>query len=115
VAGGKTANRNIWQGNYWDDYEGFDIDGDGIGDKPYELYSYADRIWMDVPVARFLQGTPVMAVLDFLERLAPFSTPDMLVRDKSPLMAAPDYQASPEDTAGSESSAMPELSARVEL
>lgn len=115
VAGGDTANRNVWQGNYWDDYEGFDIDGDGIGDKPYELYSYADRIWMDVPAARFLQGTPVMAVLDFLERLAPFSTPDMLVRDKSPLMAAPDYQASPEDTAGSESSAMPKLSARVEL
>ncbi|NOQ68915.1 MAG: nitrous oxide reductase family maturation protein NosD [Gammaproteobacteria bacterium] len=115
VAGGKTANRNVWQGNYWDDYEGFDIDGDGIGDKPYELYSYADRIWMDVPVARFLQGTPVMAVLDFLERLAPFSTPDMLVRDKSPLMTAPDYQASPEDTAGSEPSAMPELSARMEL
>jgi len=43
---------------------------------------------MDVPVARFFQGTPVMAVLDFLERLAPFSTPDMLVRDENPLMSA---------------------------
>jgi len=103
VAGGKTANRNVWQGNYWDDYEGFDLDNDGIGDKPYELYSYADRIWMDVPAARFLQGTPVMAVLDFLERLAPFSTPDMLVRDHSPLMAAPEPRV------------MSEFSARVEL
>ena len=109
VAGGDTANRNIWQGNYWDDYEGFDLDGDGVGDKPYELYGYADRIWMDVPVARFLQGTPVMAVLDFLERLAPFSTPDMLVRDKSPLMAAPEYTDSPK----LESS--PELNAMVGL
>ncbi|MBL7000986.1 MAG: nitrous oxide reductase family maturation protein NosD [Gammaproteobacteria bacterium] len=88
VAGGKTANRNVWKDNYWDDYEGFDLDHDGIGDKPYELYGYADRIWMDVPAARFFQGTPVMAVLDFLERLAPFSTPDMLVRDDSPLMSA---------------------------
>lgn len=88
VAGGATANRNVWKGNYWDDYEGFDLDGDGIGDKPYELYGYADRIWMDVPAARFLQGTPVMAVLDFLERLAPFSTPDMLVRDEKPLMSS---------------------------
>jgi nitrous oxidase accessory protein len=88
VAGGKTANRNVWKGNYWDDYEGFDLDHDGIGDKPYELYGYADRIWMDVPTARFFQGTPVMAVLDFLERLAPFSTPDMLVRDEMPLMSA---------------------------
>ncbi len=88
VAGGKTANRNVWKDNYWDDYEGFDLDKDGIGDTPYELYGYADRIWMDVPAARFLQGTPVMAVLDFLERLAPFSAPDMLVRDKNPLMEA---------------------------
>lgn len=44
VAGGKTANRNQWQGNYWDDYQGFDRNLDGIGDTPYELYGYADRI-----------------------------------------------------------------------
>ena len=88
VAGGGTASRNIWKGNYWDDYEGFDLNKDGIGDTPYELYGYADRIWMDVPVARFLQGTPVMAVLDFLERLAPFSTPTMLVKDEAPVMSA---------------------------
>lgn len=86
VAGGKTANRNRWKGNHWDDYEGFDLDEDGVGDTPYELYAYADRVWMDVPAARFFQGTPVMAVLDFLERLAPFSTPSMMVRDEQPLM-----------------------------
>jgi len=90
VSGGKTVNRNEWDGNYWDDYEGFDQDNDGIGDKPYELYSYADRIWMDVPPAKFLKGTPVMAVIDFLERLAPFTTPNMLVRDENPLMLAPE-------------------------
>ncbi len=34
---------NIWiggtgnKGNYWDDYSGFDMDGDGIGDEPYSL------------------------------------------------------------------------------
>jgi len=88
VAGGGTANRNVWKGNYWDDYEGFDLDKDGIGDTAYELYGYADRIWMDVPAARFLQGTPVMAVLDFLERLAPFSSPTMLVKDEDPVMSA---------------------------
>lgn len=92
VSGGKTANRNIWQGNYWDDYEGFDLDKDGVGDKPYELYGYADRIWMDIPAAKFLKGTPVMAVIDFLERLAPFSTPNMLVKDKAPLMHAPEVK-----------------------
>ena len=86
--GGKTANRNLWQANYWDDYEGFDLDHDQVGDKPYELFSYADRIWMDVPSARFFKGSPVLEVMDFLERLAPFSDPNMLVRDKQPQMTA---------------------------
>ncbi|MCU7846326.1 MAG: nitrous oxide reductase family maturation protein NosD [Candidatus Thiodiazotropha sp. (ex Monitilora ramsayi)] len=86
--GGKTANRNLWESNYWDDYEGFDLDNDQVGDKPYELFSYADRIWMDVPSARFFKGSPVLEVMDFLERLAPFSQPNMLVRDKKPQMTA---------------------------
>ncbi len=86
--GGKTANRNLWEGNYWDDYEGFDLDYDEVGDKPYELYSYADRVWMDVPSARFFKGSPVLEVMDFLERLAPFTQPSMLVRDRQPRMLA---------------------------
>ncbi len=85
---GKTANRNHWLGNYWDDYAGFDQNRDDIGDTAYELYSYADRIWMDVPSARFFKGSPVLEVMDFLERLAPFTEPNMLVRDEKPLMTA---------------------------
>ena len=88
VLGGKTAKRNDWRGNHWDDYAGFDRDRDGIGDTPHEQYAYADRIWMDVPPARFFKGTPMLEVLDFLERLAPFTSPDLLLRDERPLMAA---------------------------
>jgi len=88
VGGAKTAKRNDWSGNHWDDYEGFDQDRDGIGDSPYELYGYADRIWMDVPPTRFFKGSPVLEVLDFLERLAPFTSPDMVLRDEKPLMSA---------------------------
>ncbi|MEJ1382228.1 MAG: nitrous oxide reductase family maturation protein NosD [Candidatus Sedimenticola sp. (ex Thyasira tokunagai)] len=86
VGGARTAKRNKWNGNFWDDYEGFDQDQDGIGDKPYELYNYADRIWMDVPSAQFFKGSPVLEVLDFLERLAPFTDPEMVLRDEKPLM-----------------------------
>ena len=86
VTGGKTANRNVWKGNYWSDYEGFDRDADGSGDTPYELYAYADRLWQDEPYAQFFKGSPMLEVLDFLERLAPFSAPDMLVRDEQPSM-----------------------------
>ena len=84
VSGGKTANRNVWDGNYWSDYEGFDLDNNGVGDAPYDLYAYADRLWKDVPNAQFFKGSPMLEVMDFLERLAPFSDPDLLVRDKLP-------------------------------
>lgn len=87
VVGSKTANRNIWRGNYWDDYEGFDEDHDNIGDKPYELYAFADRIWQDKPAAQFFKSTPILEVLDFLGRLAPFTSPDMVLRDEKPLMS----------------------------
>jgi nitrous oxidase accessory protein len=84
VSGGGSANRNDWQGNYWDDYEGFDINGDGTGDTPYELYAYADRLWMDLPRAQFFMGSIFLEVIDFIERLAPFSDPKLLLRDQMP-------------------------------
>lgn len=87
VSGGKTANRNVWEGNYWSDYEGFDRNKDNEGDTPYELYAYADKLWRDVPGAQFFKGSPILETLDFLEQLAPFSEPDLLVRDKKPVMA----------------------------
>ncbi len=86
VMGGKTANRNEWHANYWDNYEGFDLDQDGIGDTPHDIYAYSDRIWQDVPGAQFFKGSAMLELIDFLERLAPFSEPDLLLRDKSPLM-----------------------------
>ena len=86
VSGGRTANRNTWEGNYWDDYEGFDVNKDGEGDTPYELYAYADRIWKDVPNAQFFKGSPILEMIDFLERLAPFSPPSLVVRDKKPVI-----------------------------
>jgi nitrous oxidase accessory protein len=84
VSGPTSARSNDWRGNYWDDYEGFDRDGDGLGDTPHDLYYYADRIWIETPKARFFRNSPVLELLDFLERLAPFSAPDLILSDPQP-------------------------------
>jgi nitrous oxidase accessory protein len=79
-----SSGLNRWHGNYWDDYQGFDRDGDGVGDTPYELHAFADRIWMEIPQARFFKTAPALEALDFLERLAPFSSPELILRDEKP-------------------------------
>ena len=88
-AGRGKAGLNEWRGNYWDDYQGFDRNGDGIGDTAYELYSYADQIWIELPPARFFKNSPVMELLDFLERLAPFSSPELTLKDERPRFVKP--------------------------
>ena len=88
-SGRGKAGLNEWRGNYWDDYTGFDRDHDGLGDTPYELYAYADQIWIEMPTARFFKTAPVMELLDFLERLAPFSAPEMTLKDEHPRFIKP--------------------------
>ena len=84
VRGGGTALRNVWRDNEWDAWVGFDRDGDGIGDTPFEVWSWADQIWMDVPEAQLFRAAPSLTLVDFVERLAPFAAPRLLLRDSSP-------------------------------
>ncbi|RUM63591.1 MAG: nitrous oxide reductase family maturation protein NosD [Sulfurospirillum sp.] len=78
--------QNRWDGNYWDDYQGFDKNGDGIGDTPYNLYYYADKMWLLNPNVKFFYGSPVISILNFLAKLAPISEPVKLLTDPHPKM-----------------------------
>ncbi|MEN8123955.1 MAG: nitrous oxide reductase family maturation protein NosD [Bacteroidota bacterium] len=82
---GNTANNNKFDGNYWSDYQGFDKDKDNIGDVPYKLYSYSEHLWAFNKNVKFFYGAPILEVLDFLERLAPFSKPKFVLRDNNPI------------------------------
>ncbi len=93
VRGGGGATRNLWRNNHWDDYQGFDRDRDGLGDTPHELHAYADRIWMEVPPAAFFRASPLLEVIDFLDRLAPFSSPTLILRDEHPRFDPPPERA----------------------
>ena len=88
-----SAKRNDWRGNFWDDYQGFDRDADGTGDTPHRMRVYADRLWMDVPFAAFFKGSPVLGLLDFLERLAPFTEPILLLEDDRPRISVAEAKA----------------------
>ena len=99
VRGRGTALREGWHGNHWDDFAGFDRDGDGIGDSPYEVYNYADRLWMDLPPAQFFRGGIALSALDFVERLAPFTEPRLLVREAAPVVEPIEHAAAVAPTA----------------
>lgn len=81
---GSKTNENEIVGNYWDNYEGFDKNADNIGDTPHRVYQYADQLWMYNPDVKFFYGSPVISLLNFLAKLAPFTSPIFLLEDKKP-------------------------------
>ena len=81
---GSKTNENEIVGNYWDNYAGFDKNGDNIGDTPHKVYQYADQLWVYNPDVKFFYGSPVISLLNFLAKLAPFSKPLFLLEDEKP-------------------------------
>ena len=81
---GSKTNDNEIEGNYWDNYAGFDRDGDNVGDTPHKVYQYADQLWVYNPDVKFFYGSPVISLLNFLAKLAPFSKPLFLLEDEKP-------------------------------
>lgn len=92
VHGTGSAARNHWQGNLWDGWVGFDRDRNGIGDTPFESWSWADRLWMDVPDAQFFRTSPSLELIDFVERLGSLTEPRLILRDSEPLLNLPDAE-----------------------
>jgi len=81
---GSKTDQNEIVGNYWDNYEGFDRDGDNIGDTSHKVFQYADQLWVYNPDVKFFYGSPVITLLNFLAKLAPFSKPLFLLEDEKP-------------------------------
>ncbi len=71
--------------NYWDKYEGYDSNRDGVGDVPYHPVSMYSMIIEQNPNALMLLRSFTVQLLDKAEKAIPSLTPENLV-DKKPMM-----------------------------
>ncbi|MDP1843590.1 MAG: nitrous oxide reductase family maturation protein NosD [Sediminibacterium sp.] len=76
---------NTFNGNYWDKYEGYDINKDRIGDIPYRPVSMYAVIIEQNPPAIMLFRSFITTLLDKTEKVIPSLTPENL-KDIFPLM-----------------------------
>jgi len=51
------------QGNHWSNYQGWDRDGDGVGDVPYEANDMVDRLTWRHPLVKLLLASPAVQAL----------------------------------------------------
>lgn len=75
-------------GNFWSDYLGWDMNADGIGDKPYEPNDAVDKLLWRYPMARVLMSSPAIETLRWVQKQFPVFKPQG-VQDSYPLMQMP--------------------------
>ena len=76
---------NTFNKNYWDKYEGYDLNHDTMGDIPYRPVSMYSMIVEQNPPAMMLFRSFITSLLDKTEKFIPSLTPENL-KDNTPLM-----------------------------
>jgi nitrous oxidase accessory protein len=84
VEGRGDARDAEWRGNDFDDYVGYDLDGDGIGDVPYELRSLVGQLVARNPSLAFFRGSPVLSLVELVGRVVPLFQATTLLVDPAP-------------------------------
>lgn len=78
---------NTFNSNYWDKYEGYDLNRDNVGDVPYHPLSLFAVLTENTPSTMLLFRSFMITLLDKSEKVLPSITPENFV-DKTPLMHA---------------------------
>lgn len=85
VATNSERNPNLFSGNYWSQYDGYDLDRDGVGDIPYRPVSLSSVIMENIDSSFVLIKSFLFVLLDEIERRLPELIPEPL-KDDAPLM-----------------------------
>lgn len=90
ISGGGVPSKNVWaregRGNYWDEYRGYDANGDGVGDIAYSYEGTFDQLTQRSPWLRAYTYTPARSALELAAEWFPAFRPEPRVVDPSPLM-----------------------------
>ncbi|WP_200889928.1 nitrous oxide reductase family maturation protein NosD [Lysobacter sp. A03] len=76
------------RGNYWSDNPAYDLDGDGIADRPYRPNDVMDEILWTLPQAKVLVSSPAVQMVRWAQARFPALYPGGVV-DSAPLMRPP--------------------------
>jgi nitrous oxidase accessory protein len=80
---------NNFSDNYWDKYEGYDLNRDGIGDVPYRPVSLYSMLIEQNPNSLMLLRSFMVTLLDKAEKAIPSITPESLKDDKPRMRQVP--------------------------
>jgi nitrous oxidase accessory protein len=89
VSYNSKMNDNRFEFNHWGEYNGYDLDRDGIGDVPYRPVKLFSYVVNRTPESIVLLRSLFIDILNFSEKVSPVFTPDNLV-DPSPLILQAD-------------------------
>jgi nitrous oxidase accessory protein len=78
---------NTYDGNFWSDYAGYDLDRDGFGDVPHRPMKLFSFVVGRTPEALILMRSLFVDILNFSETVSPVFTPANVL-DNRPLMKA---------------------------
>lgn len=76
------------RGNYWSDNPAYDLDGDGVADRPYRPNDVMDEILWTLPQAKALVSSPAVQMVRWAQARFPALYPGGVV-DSAPLMRPP--------------------------